>query len=48
MIGRNFNVKKFGKFSEHNAQKIAQNSLPLPRNRQKTDMISLSYDVNKH
>jgi len=34
------------KFSEHNA-KIG-NSLPLPRNRQQTEMISLSYDVNDH
>jgi len=30
-------------------QKVSpENSLPLPRNRQKTEMISISYDVNDH
>jgi len=30
-------------------QKISlENSLPLPRNCRKTEMISLSYDVNDH
>jgi len=27
---------------------LPENSLPLQKNRQKTEMISLSYDVNDH
>jgi len=46
MIGRNFIVKNVKNFSESNAKLLPENPLPLPRNRQKTEMISLSYDGN--
>jgi len=46
--GRSFTAKNAKKISEHNAKNFARNSLPLPRNRQKTKLISLSYDVNDH
>jgi len=35
-------------FSEHNAKVLPVISSLLPRNSQKTEMISLSYDVNNH
>jgi len=46
VIGRNFIAKYVENFSECNAKISPEISLPLPRNRQKTEMISLSYDVN--
>jgi len=33
----------WGKFSEHKYS--SENSIPIPRNRKKTENISLSYDV---
>jgi len=52
MIGRNFILlEKLRKiksiFSEHNAKNFAWKILPLPRNRQNNEMISLSCDVNE-
>jgi len=48
MIGRNFIVKSAKIFSEHNASKFTENSIPLPKNRKKIEIISLSYDINDH
>jgi len=48
MIGRNSNLK-IRKIFLNSIRKISpENSLLLPRNRQKTEMISLSYNVNGH
>jgi len=45
MNGRNSNAKSI-KFSEHNAKISPENSIPLSKNLQKTELVSLSYDVN--
>jgi len=48
MIGGKFNVKKSKTFM-NTMQKIPmENSLLFPRNRQKSEVISLNYDVNDH
>jgi len=47
-IGGSFIVKITKKFSEHNVKESSENSFPLPRNRKKTKIISLSYDSNGH
>jgi len=46
MNDRNFIVNNVEKFFEHNANISPENSLPLPRYRQKNEINSLSYDVN--
>jgi len=43
-----FNVITAETLSERNAKNSPENSLPVLRNCQKTEMISLSYDVNDH
>jgi len=48
MIGRNFNVKSSKNFLIIVQKMSPENSLLLARNRQNTEMISLSYDVNDH
>jgi len=48
MFGRNSIVKIKKKIPNTNAKNLPENSLPLPRNRKKTDIISLSHDVNDH
>jgi len=40
--------KMWNIFSKHNARNSPENFLPLSKNRQKSKMISLSYDVNDH
>jgi len=48
MIERNF-IVKVGKISLNTMQTILpENAVPLPQNRQKSEMNSLSYDVNDH
>jgi len=47
-IGYKFHYEKCRKFFYVQSKNFASNSLPIPRNRQKNDMISLSYDVNNH
>jgi len=46
MIGRKFIIKNAEIFSEQNAKISPENVLPLPINRKKNELISLSYDVN--
>jgi len=48
MIGRNFIVKNAKKISELSAKNFAWNSLSMPRICQKTEVMSLSYDVNDY
>jgi len=45
LSGGNFIVKIRKIFLKNNAKITSENSLPLPRNRQKTEMISLNYDL---
>jgi len=47
MIGRN-SVEKIQKILNAMQKTLPENSLTLPRNRQNTEMISFSYDVNDH
>jgi len=49
-FGVPFSVQvRFKISANQNPQKISpKNSLPLPRNRKKNEMISLIYDVNDH
>jgi len=44
VIDRNCIAKNAENFSEHNAKISPDNSLPLPRNRQKIEIILLSYE----
>jgi len=46
MIGRNFIIKSAENFFELNAKNSSENTIPFSRNRKKTAMISLNYDVN--
>jgi len=48
MIVRNSIVKIWKHFSGRNAKISVENSLAIPRNRQKNVNILLSYDVNNH
>jgi len=41
-------LQKFGKFCEHIAKILPENSLRLPKNPNKNEIISLNYDVNEH
>jgi len=45
---RNVTVKSSKKIFEQKAKISPENFLLLTRNRQKTEMISLTYDVNDH